>query len=163
MSLKDALANQGELKITVDDSTGSFLWNGAGMDYFVSNVCGCTPSHAVDAFAVLKKIGDMWANIFDLQAAVHRLYAGPRCCGSEWRNKAGRLYMHHGKGDNCPLHGKAAADADRGLRSYVGQEDEADMLAAAANYELWQTKQAELRRLTNSFHYLEMQLKSLGK
>lgn len=159
--MKELIADQKNLVIEIRDD-GGLLFSGYHIPQMLGFICQTQSDHAEAALNVLKQLGEMNREVIELQGTVHKLFAGPRCCGHEWRNKAGRLYMHHGLNDNCPLHDKAPEGADRGLRSYVGQEDESDVLAAAANFELWKIRKSELTQLTNKRDSLAYRLKNLG-
>jgi hypothetical protein len=142
---------------------GGLVWNGNGIANMLSSVCYCTPNQALDALAALQMLGDLTSQRIDLQNTVNELHDGPRCCGHQWRNKAGRLYMHHSLNEDCPMHGQAPDGADRGLRSYIGADDEADVLKAAADFELWKIRKSELKQLEHKLNWLAHQLKGLGR
>lgn len=147
------------IHVTAD---GELLFSGSGLPHLMAFMCQTGRDHAESAMSVLEQLGEMGRQIVELQDIVHNLYAGPRCCGHQWRNKAGRLYMHHGLNDRCPLHGRAPEGADRGLRCYVKAEDEESTLAAAANFELWKIRKSELTKLTTAKQSLAYRLKNLA-
>lgn len=159
--MKPLIVDQGNLVIEIRDD-GGLIYSGYHIPQMLGFICQTRADNAEAAINVLKQLGEMGREVVDLQNTVHGLYAGPRCCGHKWRNKAGRLYMHHGLNEACPMHGKPPADADRGLRSYVKAEEEADVLAAAANFELWKIRKSELTQLKNKLDSLSHRLKMIG-
>lgn len=70
----------------------------------------------------------------------------PRCNGNWTEQWDGRVYITHGAGQECPLHGHANGGR---LRSYVGTkvEKQAAARAAIANWQDWQAAESELKRV----------------
>lgn len=163
MKVNEAIERQKELEIKViEKSSGAYVWNGDSFDYLLSCISGCTPNQADAALAVLQRLGQLETEIIYLKAEVTALHDGPRCCGHQWRNKSGRLYMHHSLNETCPMHGPAPAGADRGLRSYVKAEDEESTIKAAADFEQWKIRKADLKKTEQKLSYLVHQLTALG-
>lgn len=143
---------------------GKVIINGKdGLAWGISKYFGCTPEQAGHAIAVLYRLAELGRQIVFLTAKIDSLEGKDRCCGHEWRNAAGRLYMHHNLKDDCPMHGKAARDADRGLRCYVRQDEEESVLSAAQRYDDWCIAQNDLRKENYKRDSLADRLESLSK
>lgn len=149
-------------RLIIDVKHDDINWGVIGVSKLLSMVSNSTLEQANDALAALNCAGDLHDAIMDLKIAVKTLEDGPRCCGHEWRNKTGRLYMHHSLRSDCPLHGKAHDGADRGLRSYVNQEDEEMALQAAADFQEWKRKKSEFRKVQGELDTLTRRLKQLS-
>ncbi|MCP4428258.1 MAG: hypothetical protein GY803_27530 [Chloroflexi bacterium] len=120
---------------------------------FLARLTDASVDQARDAITVLVKLGELNGIEAELQENVKQLERRSRCCGNAWRNKGGRLYMHHSKADDCPMHGAAFNGADRGLRSYVRGEDETATLQAAQTYQEWKET---IKRLTEATRARDM-------
>lgn len=78
-------------------------------------------SDAARAMQILEELGERKRAYEEAQKAEIDLRLQPRCCGHEWRNKAGYMYVHHSSDDDCPIHGKSEP-GKRGLRVYIGNK-----------------------------------------
>jgi hypothetical protein len=144
------------------EADGEMVFSGSSLANLTAFMCKAGRDHAEAAVSVLEQLGAMGRKVIELQDIVHKLYAGPRCCGHKWINKVGRLYMHHGLSDDCPMHGRAPEGADRGLRCYINQDEEEYVLTAAANFELWKLRKSELQKLKSQQDSLAHRLNNLA-
>lgn len=124
---------------------------------------GCTLNHARMILALAESLGWMVHRLNVASKRVRELEQKPRCCGREFTNGAGSLYMHHSRSDICPLHGAADREAERGLRSYIGKDPDKQTAArqSATNYAAWQSALAEMTEARNRMDRLQMSLSRL--
>ncbi|RMH01295.1 MAG: hypothetical protein D6706_02130 [Chloroflexi bacterium] len=106
---------------------------------WLAETTGCQTEHAETAVSLLTEIGKRYRDEQRAAKKVAELEQLPRCCGREWFNNAGSMYVHHSLGDNCPVHGEADSGAARGLRTYIGRRDDNQAAARAAirNWVAW--------------------------
>lgn len=125
---------------------------------------GCGLHSAIAAIGILNELGRLNNKVILAVYAVKELAALPRCCGNEFTNSAGSLYMHHSLSDICPIHGAAENGAARGLRSYIGKDPDKQAAAreAASAYANWQAALEELQKARRALDSMDAQLKAVA-
>lgn len=102
--------------------------------YQLVALTGCELEEAINAYLILKRLGDARRRIGELSREIAALEGAARCNGWMRERGDGRLYVHHSAGASCPHpeHGGGGR-----VRKYVSAE----------NLKGWKTAVVRQRRL----------------